>query len=347
MRRIPIDPYILLMVCTVGLASLLPAHGAGAVAANWAASLAITFLFFLYGARLAPRAAIDGLRHWRLHLTVLASTFVLFPLLGLGARVLVPAVLPPQLYAGLMFLCVLPSTVQSSIAFTSIARGNVAAALCSASASNLIGIVLTPLLVGLLLQTQGSGFSVQALQDIVLQLLAPFLAGQVLRPWIGGFVTRNKSVLGLVDRGSILIVIYTAFSEGVTAGIWRQLSLRDLAALLLVSAVLLGLVLAATTFVSRRLLRFGVEDEIVVVFCGSKKSLASGLPMASVLFAGSQVGLVVLPLMLFHQLQLMVCAVLARRYARREVGAALAVAAEESEFDAGPQTTAPVATRAS
>ncbi len=360
--KLPVDPYILLMVCTVAVASLLPAHGQGAVVANWVADLAITFLFFLYGARLAPRAAIEGLRHWRLHATVLASTFLVFPVLGLGARVLVPGVLTPPLYAGIMFLCVLPSTVQSSIAFTSIARGNVAAALCSASASNLIGIVLTPLLVGLLLHTQGSGFSAKALEDIVLQLLAPFVAGQVLRPWIGAFVARNKSVLGLVDRGSILVVIYTAFSEGVTAGIWHQLSLRDLAALLVVSAVLLGLVLVATTFVSRRLLRFGVEDEIVVVFCGSKKSLASGLPMASVLFAPAQVGLVVLPLMLFHQLQLMVCAVLARRYAQRAAlpdaaagpaadtllqAEARGVAAEESEFDAAPQTAAtPMAGRA-
>ncbi len=176
------------------------------------------------------------------------------------------------------------------------------------------------------------------LRDIVLQLLVPFLAGQVLRPWIGAWVARHKPVLGLLDRGSILLVIYTAFSEGVTAGIWHQLSLADLAALVVVSCVLLALVLGVTTTLSRRLLRFGVADEIVVVFCGSKKSLASGLPMASVLFAPSQVGLVVLPLMLFHQIQLMVCAVLARRYAGRPIDPELAVAAEEAEFSPMPQS---------
>jgi sodium/bile acid cotransporter 7 len=325
-----VDPYILLMVCTVALASVLPAHGQGAVVANWVADLAITFLFFLYGARLSPQNAIKGLAHWRLHSVVLLCTFALFPILGLCASVLVPSLLSQPLYAGLLFLCVLPSTVQSSIAFTSIAQGNVAAALCSASASNIIGIFATPLLVGLLLHTQGAAFSFGVLRDIVMQLLVPFLAGQLLRPWIGAWVQANKKVLGLVDRGSILIVIYTAFSEGVTSGIWHKLGLGDLAVLVVVSAVLLAAVLMVTTFVSRKILRLPVEDEIVLVFCGSKKSLASGLPMASVLFAGSQVGLIVLPLMLFHQIQLMVCASLARRYARRHQlhGAGLPAAAE-------------------
>jgi sodium/bile acid cotransporter 7 len=349
LKRFPVDPYILLMVATVVLASLLPAHGQGAVAVGWAANAAIGFLFFLYGARLSPQAAFAGLRHWRLHVTVLLSTYVLFPALGLAAGLLVPRLLSEPLYIGVMFLCVLPSTVQSSIAFTSIARGNVAAALCSASASNILGIFITPLLVAFLLKTQGGAFSFGVLEDILLQLLAPFVAGQLLRPWIGAWVQRQKKVLGLLDRGSILLVIYTAFSEGVTSGIWHRIALLDLLSLFVVSAVLLALVLGVTTLVSRKLLRFPVEDEIVVVFCGSKKSLASGLPMASVLFAGSQVGLVVLPLMLFHQMQLMVCAGIARRYASRAMPAAeaavagahaegLAVAAEESEFDAAPQT---------
>ena len=218
---------------------------------------------------------------------------------------------------GLLFLCVLPSTVQSSIAFTSIARGNVAAALCSASASNLLGIFVTPLLAALLLHTQSGGFSFGVLMDIVTQLLLPFMAGQALRPWINGWLTRNKSSLSFVDRGSILLVIYTAFSEGVVSGVWHQLDLANLGMLFLVSLVLLLVVLAVTTVISRYVLRFPVADEIVVVFCGSKKSLASGLPMASVLFAGSQVGLIVLPLMLFHQMQLMLCATLARRYGAR------------------------------
>ena len=316
--RSPVDPYILMMVATVAIASVLPASGFGAVVANWAATVAIGILFFMYGAKLSPQAALTGLTHWRLHGVVLACTFVLFPLLGMALGFLPERILPRQLYNGVLFLCVLPSTVQSSIAFTSIARGNVAAALCSASASNLLGIFVTPLLAAVLMHTQSGGFSFGVLLDIVTQLLLPFMAGQALRPWINGWLTRNKASLGFVDRGSILLVIYTAFSEGVVNGVWHQLDLASLATLVAVSMVLLLLVLSITTVLSRYVLHFPVEDEIVVVFCGSKKSLASGLPMASVLFAGSQVGLIVLPLMLFHQLQLMLCATLARRYGARK-----------------------------
>jgi solute carrier family 10 (sodium/bile acid cotransporter), member 7 len=226
--------------------------------------------------------------------------------------------LTPELYAGVMFLCCLPSTVQSSIAFTSIAKGNVAAAICSASFSNLIGIVLTPVLVTALLVTQtGGGVSLTAVRDIVLQLLVPFVAGQLLQRWIGGFVARHKTVLGYVDRGSILLVVYAAFSEGVVAGIWHRLTVPSLVALFITNAVLLGIVIVSTMTVARRL-RFTTEDQIAIVFCGSKKSLASGLPLASVLLPAATAGLMIVPLMMFHQMQLIVCAWLARRYARRD-----------------------------
>lgn len=312
--RLPIDGFVLALLATVALASVVPAHGRGVEAAGWASSIAIAFLFFLYGLRLAPRAALDGLAHWRLHLAVLAATFLIFPLLGLGLGMLPDSVLPPGLYAGLLFLCVLPSTVQSSIAFTSIAGGNVAAAVCSASASNLLGIVLTPALVALLMHGAGTGISLGVLGDLAAQLFLPFALGQLLRPRLGAWAQRHRTLLGKMDRGSILMVVYVAFSEGVTSGIWHRLDAGQFAVLLAICAALLSAVLG-TTVLMARLLGFSRADEIVLVFCGSKKSLASGLPMASVIFAGSQVGLIVLPLMLFHQIQLMVCAWLARRYA--------------------------------
>jgi sodium/bile acid cotransporter 7 len=314
MPRLPVDGFVLALLGTVLAASLLPAQGQGAVLAGHATTLAIGFLFLLYGARLAPEAALQGLRHWRLHGAVLLCTFALFPLLGLATAWLPAGLLPPQLQAGVMFLCLLPSTVQSSIAFTSIARGNVAAALCSATLSNILGIALTPLLVALLMHVEGVAVSWSTIRDILLQLLLPFAAGQALRPWIGGWVGRHKRVLGLADRGSILLVVYAAFSEGVVQGIWHRLAPAELAALLLVCALLLAAALAATTFAARRL-GFARADEIVMVFCGSKKSLATGLPMASVIFPAASLGLVLLPLMLFHQMQLMACAWLARRYA--------------------------------
>ncbi|MFC5994742.1 bile acid:sodium symporter family protein [Pseudonocardia hispaniensis] len=319
MRHLRPDPYLLLLLVTVGVASLLPARGAAATIAGHAVTVAIGLLFFLYGARLAPRAALAGLRHWRLHGTVLAATFVLFPLLGLAAQLLSPSILSPSLAIGVLFLCCLPSTVQSSIAFTSVARGNVAAAVCAASFSNLVGVVGTPLLAGLLLAAHG-GFSGRAVIDIGLQLLAPFLLGQLLRPWIGGWTERHRRLLGAVDRGSILLIVYVAFSASMTAGIWSRLTLPDLAVLLAVDAALLAVVLLATVVVPRAL---GLDhaDRATIMFCGSTKSLAAGLPMAGVLFAGQPVGLVVLPLMLFHQLQLMVCAALAPRMAPRSADA--------------------------
>ncbi len=321
LSRLPVDPYIAAIVAMVGLASVLPAHDGGAVMAGYATDAAIALLFFLHGARLAPQAALAGARHWRLHLAVIGSTFVLFPALGLGARAVFPGLLTPPLWTGLILVCALPSTVQSSIAFTSIARGNVPAALCAATVSNLLGMGLTPLLIGLLLGAQG-GFSAHGAGAIVLQLLFPFAAGQLARPLIGDWALKHRTLLGLVDRGSILLVVYSAFSEGVTQGIWRQLSSADLGRLLAADAALLAAVLAVTTYGSR-LLRFSKADEVTIVFCGSKKSLASGLPMATVLLAGQSIGLIVLPLMLFHQIQLMVCAMLAKRYANADGDAVL------------------------
>ncbi|MFI1796249.1 bile acid:sodium symporter family protein [Streptomyces sp. NPDC020379] len=317
LSRVPVDPYIAALLGTVLLAALLPARGAAAPVAGGSATGAVALLFFLYGARLSTREAMDGLRHWRLHVTVLVCTFVLFPLLGLAARGLVPYVLTPQLHSGLLFLCLVPSTIQSSIAFTSIARGNVAAAVCAGSFSSIVGIVLTPLLAALLLGNSGGGFSAHSLLSIVTQLLIPFLAGQLLRRWVSGFLVRHKKVLGYVDRGSILLVVYAAFSEGVIRGIWHQVTPVRLLALVGVEAVLLAVMLTVTTYGSRRL-GFSREDRIAIIFCGSKKSLAGGLPMAGVLFGG-QASLAVLPLMLFHQMQLMVCAVLSKRYARAAV----------------------------
>jgi sodium/bile acid cotransporter 7 len=312
-----IDPYLLLLLGTIAIAALFPAHGRGTAVADVAVAAAVALLFFLYGARLSPQAVWQGLSHWRLQSLVFASTFVLFPLIGLAVVHAVGGLVAPDIAIGLLFLCVLPSTVQSSIAFTSIARGNVPAALCSASVSNLVGVVLTPVLTALVLPTSASGgFSLQSLESIGMQILLPFAAGQLARPFVGDWIARHRKLVGYVDRGSILLVVYAAFSAGMVAGVWTRLAPSDLAVVLVLDCVILALVIAATTWGSRRL-GFSKEDEITIVFCGSKKSMASGIPMATILFAGHAVSLIVLPLMLFHQVQLFVCATLARRYAAR------------------------------
>ena len=316
LTRLKIDPYILGLIGMVLVAAVLPAQGEAAVGLGWLTKVAIAVLFFLHGAKLSREAVIAGMGHWRLHVLVLASTFILFPLLGLVASRIPASILPTAMSAGVLFLCCLPSTVQSSIAFTSIARGNIAAAVCAASASNLIGIAATPLLVALVMQTQGAGFSFHELEAVVLQLLAPFIAGQIARRWIGPWVDSNRQLLGFVDRGSILLMVYAAFSEATVTGVWRQVTLVQGGVLLAVCAALLAAVLAATAFTARAF-GFSKEDEITIVMCGSKKSLASGVPMASILFPAATVGVIVLPLMLFHQIQLMACAYIAQRYAAR------------------------------
>jgi sodium/bile acid cotransporter 7 len=312
------DNFTLMLIATVTLASLLPASGGLTHAFEWLTTVAIALLFFLHGAKLSREAIVGGLAHWRLHLLVFASTFVLFPLLGLGLRPLLQPLTGPALYTGVLYLCVLPATVQSAIAFVSLSRGNVPAAICSASASTIVGVFVTPLLVGLVvLPGAGAGASFGSIGRILLQLTVPFIAGHLLRPVVGAWVQRHSAALKFVDQGSILLVVFTAFSASVVAGLWKQLPPVALAGLLVVCAVLLALALIATTWLARRS-GFDKADEITIVFCGSKKSLASGIPMANVLFASSAAGAIVLPLMLFHQMQLMVCAVLARRYAARK-----------------------------
>ncbi|WP_153098963.1 bile acid:sodium symporter family protein [Paraburkholderia hayleyella] len=315
------DNFTLCLIGTVICASLMPVHGQPAVAFNWLTNIAVGLLFFLHGAKLSREAVIAGATHWRLHLVVLLSTFALFPLLGLALKPLLSPLVTPALYAGILFLCTLPSTVQSSIAFTSIAKGNVPAAVCSASASSLLGIFITPALVGLIVTNQAASSSSgwHTVGSIVLQLLVPFIAGQLLRPVIGKWIERHRGMLKFVDQGSILLVVYGAFSEAVNEGLWHTIPLSALAGLVVVCAVLLAIALGVTILVSKRL-GFNRADQITIIFCGSKKSLAAGVPMAKVIFAAPSVGAVVLPLMLFHQIQLMVCAALAQRWGARDSG---------------------------
>ena len=311
-----IDGYILAIVGMVVLASLLPARGEAAHWVAMATKVGIALVFFLHGSKLSREAVIAGLTHWRLHGLVLLTTFILWPIIGLGTAALPSWIMPAALAPGVIYLACLPSTIQSQIGMTAIARGTVAAAVCGASVSNLLGMVLTPLAAGMLLHAQGSGLTAASFQAILLQLLVPFVAGQVLQPWIGGWVRARAKPLGYVDKGSILLVVYNAFSGAVVAGIWTKVSGLDLARIILICLALLGLSLSFMIWVARNR-KFSKEDEIAIVFGGSNKSLAAGVPMAGVLFPAATVGFILLPVMLYHQFQLMVCAAVAQRYASR------------------------------
>ncbi|GAB2481029.1 bile acid:sodium symporter [Luteococcus sediminum] len=310
------DWFLMAIIATAVLATLVPATGAAVPVVSLASKIMIAVLFFLYGARLSPQEALSGLKHWRLHSTILAFTYLLFPAIGVAMQVLVPEIISEPLYLGMLWLCLVPSTVQSSINFTSIAKGNVAGAIVSASFSNLIGVVLTPLLALLLMgATGGLQLDASSVLDIVFQLLVPFMVGQLTRPWVGGFVARHKK-LKLVDQASIVLVVYSAFSAGMREHMWTKVEPMDIVRLVVICMVLLAFMLWLTWAVAGWM-RFDRADQIAIQFCGTKKSLATGVPMATVMFASQgDVGLLVLPLMVFHQLQLMACSVLASRHAR-------------------------------
>ncbi len=311
-RYLP-DPFVLFLFATVGAASLFPAYGIAGDVLGVVATAAIILLFFLHGAKLSRENVLFAVGHWRLHVTILSITFIVFPLVGLLLSGLLPRLLDTDLWVGVLFLCALPSTVQSSIAFTSIARGNVGGTIASAAASNLLGIGLTPLIINWLTRSHAA-LSLSGVSDILFQMLVPFVAGHLCRPLIGPWAEKRKALLAITDRGTIILAVYSAFSAAVIGKIWQTVHVETLGLLVIVCAALLGILLTVSLLLSRAL-KFPRADEISIVFCGSKKSLVSGVPMARVLFAGPHVGAVLLPLMIFHQIQLIVCAGLARRYA--------------------------------
>lgn len=271
----------------------------------------IFILFYLYGVRLEPREVRNGVKNWRLHSVILSFTYVVFPLIGLALRPL-SGFLGTPMYLGLLWLCILPSTVQSSINFTSIAKGNVAGAIVSASMSNILGVFITPLLAMAVMSTGGLVISPDSIIDLCLQLLLPFILGQLTRRWTAGFVLGHPR-LKYVDQLSIITVVYNAFSDGMNENIWGGVGISDIVRLLPVLLVLLAFMLCITWWIPGRL-GFHRRDQIAIQFCGTKKSLATGVPMASVLFDPSVVTLLVLPLMIFHMCQLIACGAISGRY---------------------------------
>lgn len=306
-----VDPLTVLVLAALGVGLVAPARGAGASGLDVLRGAAVVLLFFLYGVRLAGDEVAAAVRGWRLQSAVLVATFVLFPLLGLAASAL-PG-LDATLRTGVLYLTLMPSTVQSSIVLTSIARGNVAGAITAATVSNVLGIGLTPLLTAALLGSSG-GLGAGGVVGTLTQLLLPFALGQVARRGIGGWVRAHRHVTVLTDRGTIVLVVYASVSEATVAGAWSHLRPAALLGLIAVAAALLAVMLTATWFGGRRI---GLDrpDRVALLMCGSKKSLATGLPMASVLFTPAVAAGVALPVIVFHQLQLLVCAALARRLA--------------------------------
>ncbi len=319
LKLLALDRFTILLVAMVLLASFLPISGQAAAIFGKVTTIAIAVLFFLHGAKLSREAVIEGILHWKLHALVFAMTFIVFPVLGLMVKPVLEPLLGEQLYWGFLFMCFLPSTVQSSIAFTSVAKGNVAAAVCSASFSNLIGMFITPILVSLFIfgQSKHNYDPTSSIIEITLLLLVPFILGQVLRPYVFPLMQKMPKIVKVFDQGSILMVVYGAFSGAVVAGLWHQVSLTTLIYLVLACSVLLTAIMLLALYIPKWL-GFSQADQISIFFCGSKKTLASGVPMAQILFIGQPLGMIVLPIMIFHQIQLMVCGVIANYWSKQQ-----------------------------
>lgn len=318
LKILALDRFSLLLMVMVLFAGLLPISGQSAHIFGVFTTVAIAILFFLHGAKLPREAVLDGLMDWKLHGLVFVFTFALFPMLGLLAKPILLPVLGQELYWGFLFLCFLPSTVQSSIAFTSIAKGNVASAVCSASFSNIIGMLITPILVSIFIlgESQYNFNPAQSILKIILLLLVPFVLGQILRPWVFPYLQKMPKIVKIFDQGSILLVVYGAFSSAVVAGLWQQVSMGTLVVLICMCSVLLTVVMILAFYIPKWL-GFSVADQKSIFFCASKKTLASGVPMAQILFIHQPLGMIVLPIMIFHQIQLMVCGVIANYWAKQ------------------------------
>lgn len=321
LSRLARDWFLLGMLLAVILATLFPELGksGGTLRLELVTNLGIALVFFLHGVGISLANLKAGLLRWPVHVVVQLFTFALFPLLWYPFNLLFGHWLPSGLALGFLYLCVLPSTISSSVALTGAARGNVPAAIFNATLSSLLGIVLTPLLVSVMAHTQGQGIPLgPTILSIAKLLLLPLLLGQLLRPLLAGWFKRYQVITGKVDKVVILLLVYAAFCDSVAAGLWRDYGLGMIGMTLAGAALLLAVVLTLSTWAARRL-GFNTEDEITTVFCGSKKTLASGVPMAKLLFgAHPYLGLIVLPIMFYHQLQLFTCAILAERYARRK-----------------------------
>jgi solute carrier family 10 (sodium/bile acid cotransporter), member 7 len=322
LMKFKIDWFLAGMVAAVALAWLFPGPGAqgGAMHPELVTKLGVALIFFLHGVSLSFAAMKAGTLQWKLHLVVQGCTFLFFPLLGLVLLKLVGNSMSPDLKLGFFYLCALPSTVSSSVAMTSAARGNVPAAVFNATLSSLLGVFLTPLWMGWMLRGVNHPVPmVSVIEDLLQWLVLPLVIGQICRPWLGNWVSRHRKGVHLADRLTILLLVYTSFCDSMKWGVWTKHGPGTVMAALVGTTLLFWIVILAVGAASDYL-GLSFEDKITAVFCGSKKTLASGIPMAQLIF-GSHPGisLILIPIMIYHPLQLVICGAIAGRWARRSI----------------------------
>lgn len=321
-----VDWFLTGMFVAVALAWVFPAPGAkgGWLHPEIVTKAGVALIFFLHGVALSFAAMRAGALNWRVHLLVQGTAFGIFPLIGLAIFHSLPETwLTPDLRLGFFYLCALPSTVSSSVAMTAAARGNVPTAVFNATLSSLLGVVLTPLWVGAVLESGSTAAAAvpvgEVILDLVKWLVMPLVVGQLLRPLLGEWAKRNKKLTTRVDRCTILMLVYTSFCDSVVAKVWTGRGATTLV-LSAVGSIALFFIVFAIVGVICTAMRLSMEDRIAAQLCGSKKSLATGVPMANLIFDGNPaLGVILLPIMIYHPLQLIITAMLASRWAKRVV----------------------------
>lgn len=315
------DKFVLAIIAVIVLAYFFPQWGSdsSSIPIDQIASVGISLIFFFYGLKLSPEQIKTGLKNWKLHLLVQLSTFLLFPLIIIAFLPFIKSENNHTLWLAFLFLAALPSTVSSSVVMVSIARGNIPAAIFNASISGLIGIVITPLWMGLFLKNATTGFNLGTVYiKLITEILLPVAAGILLQRYWGKVARRNSRYLTFFDKTVILLIIYKSFSESFESNVFSAVDVTDL---VLISIVVFGLfwVVYLLTGKMAKMLKFNTEDAITARFCGTKKSLVHGTVFSKILFQNStSTGIILLPLMIFHAMQIFIISIIATRLGKRE-----------------------------
>ncbi len=319
LKTVGIDGFILALTGAILLAYIWPAPGIpdSPLKLHKVAGYGVSLIFFFYGLKLSPIQLKQGLSNWKLHIVIQVITFIVFPALIILFRKFAGGSSESLLWTGTFFMATLPSTVSSSVVMVSIANGNVPAAIFNASLSSLLGVIITPLWMGVVITTGTHTPDIgESIIKLSFQVLLPVMLGVLLHPKFGSIAARNRHNLKLFDQTVILLIVYVSFCESFANKMFSGYSFFSILLLCLAMTALFFLIYSVTSLTGK-LLKFRKDDYITAVFCGSKKSLVHGTVMAKVLFPQmTGLGVILLPLMIFHTLQLIASSILAQRFSR-------------------------------
>ena len=311
-----IDGFVLSIIAVIGLAYVFPQWGISEskIPMDTISAIGISLIFFFYGLKLSPTKLKAGVKNWKLHLLIQTSTFLIFPLLVLVFRPFIQNEEQEIIWLAFFFLAALPSTVSSSVVMVSMAKGNIPAAIFNASISGIIGVVLTPLWMELFVQNAQTDFNFTDIYvKLFVQIILPVVLGLLLQRFFGEFAQKHTKQLTLFDKSVILLIIYKSFASSFDDNIFSSVSILDLLILFISVLTLFGVLFLLTGFLAKKM-KFNIEDQITAQFCGTKKSLVHGTVFSKIIFGNmASIGIILLPLMLFHAVQLLIISIVASK----------------------------------